>query len=69
MDLQKKEIRPGYIVFPNVLWKNPGGDFVQEPSAITDVDAEGMYEWSGDDIIEDIKIWITNPEFNAVGYL
>ena len=29
--------------FPNVLWENPGGDFVQEPSAIIDVDAEGMY--------------------------
>ena len=51
--------------FPDEMWKNPGGDFLQEPSAVTDVDSEGSYEWSSNDIIEDIKIWTSNSVSNA----
>ena len=50
--------------FPDELWENPGGDFLKEPSAVTDVDSEGLYEWSNNSLIEDIKLWTSNSESN-----
>ena len=50
--------------FSGALWVTPGGDFVGVPSAVTLVNAEGIYNWSSPGMVDDIKFWITNGAAN-----
>jgi glucose/arabinose dehydrogenase len=40
------------------LWGSPGGDFVASPSAMTVVDGNGPYLWSGEDLAADVQGWL-----------
>jgi len=46
-------------------WNTEGGDFVAEPSAVTEVNDRGSYTWSSDLMASNIQSWITDPESNA----
>lgn len=51
--------------FNTVFWTSDGGDFSQDPSAVTTVNATGFYTWgSTQEMIDDIQSWVDNPNSN-----
>ncbi|MEZ5404606.1 MAG: DNRLRE domain-containing protein [Verrucomicrobiia bacterium] len=48
----------------SVAWLNPGGDFVQAPSATVNVDDVGAYVWNSAQLLADVKTWVTNATAN-----
>jgi len=53
-----------YSFFNSKLWTNPGGDFVNTPSASQMVENAGTYTWGGVNLLEDAKKWIEKPDSN-----
>lgn len=41
-------------------WNTPGGDFVAEPSGLTEVAGVGTYAWSSPGMIVDLQSWLDN---------
>ena len=52
-----------HAFFAERLWDNPGGDFAGT-SASTRVTTQGFYEWSSDNMIEDVQAWLDDPASN-----
>jgi hypothetical protein len=46
---------------PDFPWLSDGGDFIEEPSAITQVGGSGSYSWTGPGVIADVQAWIDDP--------
>ena len=58
-----------HAVRPNVVWSNPGGDFVTKQSAIIPIINTGAAIWySTTDLVEDVNHWLSNPS-NNFGWL
>ena len=53
-----------YSFFNSRSWTNPGGDFVNTPSASQIAEDVGTYTWSDVNLLEDIKKWIEKPDSN-----
>ncbi|MEZ6060012.1 MAG: SdrD B-like domain-containing protein [Planctomycetaceae bacterium] len=53
-----------YAFFDGALWNSPGGDYVGAPSATTDVDQPGIYQWTDSGLIADVQQWLDDPESN-----
>ena len=47
-----------------VPWITPGGEFAASASAITSVNAVGIYNWSGAALAADVQGWHDNPLMN-----
>lgn len=52
-----------YAFYPSVMWAHAGGDFGPVRAA-ADVPSEGSASWSGEDLVTDVKAWMSNPEVN-----
>lgn len=50
--------------FPSESWYTPGGDFLPNVSASTNVDSDGTYNWTSDLMKEDVQAWVKNQELN-----
>ena len=50
--------------FPSIVWANAGGDFVSGSSAVTNVNAAGIYNWSSAGMVNDLQQWLNNPSSN-----
>ena len=50
--------------YPGSFWNAPGGDFVPSPSATTPVGDVGSYAWSGEGMLADVQLWLTDPASN-----
>lgn len=46
------------------LWKTPGGDFADDPSAAIDVAQFGRFTWSSVQMAADVQGWLDAPESN-----
>ena len=53
-----------YSFFNTSVWSRPGGDFNADPSASFSLDTTGLYSWSDDGLLSDIRFWIDHPESN-----
>lgn len=52
-------------VYDTVNWATEGGDFVSTPSAMQTVGSSGAaYEWTSEQMLDDVKEWISNPDQN-----
>ena len=49
---------------PNTAWSNFGGDFVNEVSAATGVSGVGSYTWSSQQLVDDVKDMLIDPNIN-----
>ena len=52
-----------YSFYPETLWTLAGGDF-GAARASTEVASEGQVSWTGEDLIEDVTFWLSNPDHN-----
>jgi hypothetical protein len=52
-----------YAFYPTVMWAQAGGDF-GPVLASADVSSSGSASWSGEDLVTDVKAWVSNPETN-----
>lgn len=46
--------------YDTVNWTTPGGDFVADASATTNVGGVGQYAWSGSGMVADVQNWLDN---------
>jgi hypothetical protein len=53
-----------FSFYPDTLWANPGGDFVESASATTSVAYDGYYVWSGPGPVADVQSWVADPGAN-----
>lgn len=53
-----------HAVLGEKAWSIPGGDWAVDPSAVTDVSANGTYTWSSPGLIEDVQSWIDGTAEN-----
>lgn len=53
-----------YAFYPDVLWNEPGGDYVPHSSAFVMIDSPKQYEWSTPAMAEDITTWLQDPSTN-----
>jgi hypothetical protein len=56
-----------HAVFDTANWANPGGDFVEEASAVQTVGLPGSYTWSSSSenrLIADVQGWLGDPAGN-----
>jgi len=53
-----------HTFFDTALWESPGGDFVVEASASTEVAGNGDYIWQSEGMVADVQAWIDNPQSN-----
>jgi hypothetical protein len=53
-----------HTFYPGSLWTTPGGDFVSAPSATTNVQGVGTYQWSGPQLVADVQFMLDNPGSN-----
>lgn len=54
-----------HTYYPKTFWANPGGDFVEGPSATTMVAGTGAYTWGPtDQMIADVQSWLDDPSGN-----
>jgi hypothetical protein len=56
-----------YDFFDTVEWANPGGDVVEEVSAVQTVGGEGTYAWtssSDNQMVADVQAWVDDPDQN-----
>lgn len=54
-----------HTFFPDMLWSEPGGDFLALPSASTQFsDAEGTFNFSSDQLRDDTQDMLDNPQDN-----
>ena len=49
---------------PGQPWNTPGGDFVSGVSASTAISFEDRYTWSGNGLLDDVQMWLEQPEQN-----
>ena len=45
-------------------WDAPGGDFVSDPSAATEVGGVGTYTWTSESLVADVRRWLDSPATN-----
>ncbi|MFO7724460.1 MAG: DNRLRE domain-containing protein [Oceanipulchritudo sp.] len=50
--------------YPSDSWSNPGGDFMDEPSASTGVGGTATYAWESEAMVADVQAWIEDPSAN-----
>lgn len=50
--------------FPETMWENPGGDFVQAASGSASVGGSERYSWSSAGMVEDVQDWLDDPDSN-----
>jgi hypothetical protein len=52
------------------LWSTPGGEFLAADSASLEISRispnpeENIYEFAGDPLADDVRLWVTNPNSN-----
>ena len=49
---------------PNGTWTTPGGDFEEEPSAVTAIRFANDYAWSSEQLLDDVQVWFDQPTDN-----
>jgi hypothetical protein len=51
--------------YDTAFWTNPGGDFIEAPSATTPVGPDlGFYAWSGEGLVADVQAWVDGSAAN-----
>lgn len=53
-----------HTFYDSQFWTTAGGDFASVASAVTTVGAVGSYEWSSDQMLDDVEGWLDNPATN-----
>ena len=54
-----------YAFYDTVSWTTAGGDYINLPSATTQVNQTGSYySWTGPGVVSDVNQWVTNPSEN-----
>jgi hypothetical protein len=49
---------------PIIPWSVAGGDFATDSSSTTMISGLGDYAFAGDDLIDDVQVWLDNPKLN-----
>jgi len=50
--------------YPDQQWTSAGGDFADGASASATVADTGLYEWSSDDMADEVEAWLADPSSN-----
>lgn len=58
-----------HTFYSDQFWSAPGGDFNPLASALTLVDQEGLYHWTGPALIADVQAWLDSPAANFGWFL
>jgi spore coat protein A len=53
-----------HTAYPSSTWSSPGGDFDPNASASATVNRNGSYDWSSTQMIDDLQIWLDEPDSN-----
>ena len=54
-----------HTFYADSFWVNPGGDYIETPSATLEMEQEGTYIWKEQQgILDDLQFWLNQPDKN-----